>query len=362
MSSWIRFRSWLIFPCALIIAGYAANISRDLMADIYGPALPDPPPVESPAKPGEPGKAEPGQAPSRSPEPDATTSDRVHREKIATRTVKCLHGCNNVTQWGAFASYSGMKQTVDDRGVEDSDLLTGRSSQKTMTAGIDRVFRNHLVGAMLGYSSGDAQTIQKNATQGNLDRDKQSLGFYYGYRMKWNVSLVANAIWSDLDHLKEVRTADGIHDNGRYDGDGFSSAASAHAVIPLISGDFEFLFEPSVSYRFSRVETDAYTGDSGQDYDPTRQTTHEWRLGANWRKPFFLSQGVLTPSGGLAWVDLDRNLRAKTTRERDYRFYEWLLGLSWQSQATMFSVVYSDSFDNDAYQRERYQLVLRIRF
>jgi hypothetical protein len=364
---------YLAVPLGIVVAGYMSIISAELLADNYGLIVD---PVAPDVAPGEPGLAR---------DLDSTGVERTHREKITTRTVRCIQGCTVPEQWGTFLALSNEKQNID--ADPDRRDPAQRSEDRIITAGIDRLFGKHLVGFSLGASDGEGQTERIFANDGedvaglidlldrsiNTERDKYTAGVYYGLQLPYYVTLSAtvranqdrySSYWTDysigLDRPRE--------DSARYNGDGYSGAVALSAIVPLISGDFSFMFQPSISYQTTRSETDPYISELSVDYGPRSRRSKDLGIAAKWQAPFIAAQTVVLPFGGFSYSHLERRSNVEdqdggrliVVREHD--LVEGLLGVTVQHRDFSATAMYEKTIGSDELERERYRLILRLRF
>ena len=346
--------NFLVFVIALAFAAYSSLISKELLADIYSP----------PASPIEPVHEDLGHA----------TSDRLHQEKIITRTVKCITGCTDSGQWGAFASYAGSKEKVDADGKPGE--TPGKSKINTLTVGIDKVLGAHLIGLALGTSNGEADVVSEveidpgfepELRYAHLDRDKQSIGMYYGMTLPYYVNLTAQFLVSDYDYkaayFSESSYPQQADDNARFDGNGYSTAFGGTAIVPLKAGDFDFLFQPSIRYSYAKTKTDSFVSESGDSFSKSELNSGEWQFAMKWRVPIILKEVFLFPFGGISYSILDRKVkRLDETTRRDFDLIEAVVGLTVQKNSFNFSATYSNTVHDNGYERELYRVTFRIVF
>jgi hypothetical protein len=318
-------KSYLVLPAALLLAFYASIISLGLMADIYTP-----------------------------PEDiDHASSDYIHREQIQTRTVKCLAGC---AQWGAFARFSGSKET--GRAGFIADELENKSRQQTLTAGLDRVYGRQLIGFALGASKGDATITTIGGGRTNIYRDKTSVGLYYGAALPKYFNLTAQLLFSDYDY--ETKRIDGGREYAfaRYDAKGYSSGLGLSNIIPLKLNEFDFTVEPSISYMYVQTNTDGYLG-----FRKSELTSTEWQFALKWRKLMSIGSTYLVPMGGFSYNLRELQFKGGSfDRNLNQDYFEGLLGLTLQRNNLNLSAAYQKTIAEDSFDREQYQITLRMNF
>ena len=323
---------YLVVALALVLSCYASIISMELLADIY--TLPE--------------------------DVDHDGSNRIHREKIMTRTVKCIDGCDNADQWGTFVRFSGSKELSLPDGP--TDPRERNSSQRTVTAGLDRFFGPHLLGVALGTSNGDVNILRVGSQQ-HIERDKRSFGVYYGAKLPLLMNLSAQLLVSDHEYLSQVDTVNAPADIARYDANGYSSGLALSAVVPLISYGFEHLLQPSISYLYVKTKTDPYRSERGTPFEATEVTTGELQFALRWRAPFSIGYTYLIPMAGISYTDIDRRfVRGDLTENPEQDYFEGILGLTVQRANLNLSASYQETIREDRYQREQYQVTFSVMF
>lgn len=326
-------RQCLVIPFALLVACYASILSVELLADVYTPID----------------------------DPDHAADDRMHREKILTRTVRCFKGCEASEPWGVFARLSGSRQRLDPE--PDSGDARHKSEQNTLTAGLDRLFGQHLLGIALGASNGEARVFRADESRSDIDRDKQSIGMYYGLQLPHHFNITAQLLFSDYDYHSELTGPDMMPDFANYDAHGYSSGFSVSTFIPLITNDFEFTAQPSISYLYVRTETDPYTSESGDVYVKSTSISGEWKFALKWRTVIDVGNAYLFPVAGFSYNRLERTFRrANESENRDQTFFEGILGLTVQRENFNLSAAYQQTIAEDLYERKQYQLTFRVVF
>ena len=370
MDAALRFtRIYLVIPLAFAIASYASIISMELSADDYGAVVepPAPPMADAPL---------PGEL-------DPSTIERAHREKITARTVSCTANCDAAGQWGSFVDLTYEKQKIDaDADSPDSDQKT---KDRIVTAGIDRRFGQHLFGVSFGASDGEGKVeldfsaidpLNPDRYDGldnimKIDRDKYSAGLYYGVTLPYYISFSAQVLASDYSyHARWFDPVLAQDDSARYDGDGYSGAVSLSAIVPMISLSprFDFLFQPSISYQYVRTDTDPYTSELSVDFGARKQRTKDLQFAVKWRVPRFAGQSIVIPYGGFAYTHIERRLDARGLSGEpidftiDHDLFEGLVGLTLQRKNFNTTVSFKKTIGSDELERERYQLIFRLRF
>lgn len=361
---------YLAVPLATAMAGYMSFVSAELLADTYGL-------IVDPSFPASPDKLVLAQ------DLDSTGVERAHREKIMTRTVRCVRECVVPGQWGTFLSLSNEKQKIDADPVRQDPAQ--RSEDRVVTAGIDRLFGKHLIGFSLGASDGEgyaerflseldpAGPVEGLDNRFNTERDKYTAGVYYGLQLPYYVNFSTSvrfnrdsyySYWTDYSFgLNRPR-----EDSARYDGDGYSGAVALSAIVPLISGNFRFMFQPSVSYQVTRSETDPYTSEQLVEYATRSGRSRDLEVAARWQAPFIAGQTVVLPHGGFSYNHLERRTNresptgARIIATRDHDLVEGLLGLTVQHRNFSATATYEKTIGSDELERERYRLILRLRF
>jgi outer membrane autotransporter protein len=355
-------RRFLVVPLALAIASYASIIAKELSADDYGVVV-DPPTVPPASE----------IVPPIDQDLDSSAVEKLHREKIVSRTVNCLENCAPLGQWGVFLDLSREKQKIE--ADDNSEDASQRSKDKVITAGIDRRFGKHLLGFSFGASDGEGEVeLDPGNITGfdsvlNIDRNKYSAGLYYGYNLPWFVNFSAQVMASNYDYSANWYDPNILMDDAAdYDGDGYSGAAALSAIVPMISGKFRFLFQPSISYQYVKSDTDPYISEQSVSYSGRDQRSTDLQLAFKWRVPRVVGQTVLSPYGGFAWSHLDRRVRVKglsgydATVRRDHDLVEGMLGITLQHNDFNVTFSYKHTIGSDDLERERLQLILRSRF
>ena len=322
----------LVLAFALVVSCYASIISMELSADVY--TLPE--------------------------DVDHDSSDRMHRQEIMTRTVKCIDGCDNTDGWGTFVRVSGSKEvSLPER---PSDSRERNSRQQTVTVGLDRIFGPHLLGVALGTSDGDVN-IFRVGSQDHIERDKRSIGMYYGAKLPFLINLSAQFLVSEHEYLAQMNSVNAPADTARYDASGYSSGVALSAIVPLISYGFEYFVEPSASYLYVKTRTDAYTSERGTYFGGTEVTTGELQFALRWRAPFSIGDTYLIPMAGISYTDIGRRFVPETkTENRDQDYFEGILGLTIQRANFNLSASYQETIREDHFQREQYQVTVSVMF
>ena len=118
----------------------------------------------------------------------------------------------------------------------------------------------------------------------DLDSDRRSVGFYYGLSLPYYINLSAQVLLSDYSYdavyfLAQDEFTPAVQvDSSNFDGSGYSTALGGSALIPFISGDFEFLFEPSISYQKVNSKTDEFISDNSQFFPKAHLNSNEWQI------------------------------------------------------------------------------------
>jgi hypothetical protein len=260
-----------------------------------------------------------------------------------------------------------------------------RSSDRILTAGIDRLFGKHLLGLSLAASSGDGKidlifdsldpfgASNPDAVDQvlNVDRDKVSLGAYYGVSLPYFINLSAQLMTSDYRYSSnwyDPRIQ--LKDSARYDGSDWSGAVAISAIVPMISltPRFDFLLQPTISYQYVDIESDPYTSKQLIEYSARKQDSKNLEYSLLWRFPRFADQTIFIPYGGLSWSSLDRTINSTDSRgepirlKSDNELFEALLGLTLQRGDFSSTLSMKKTIGNDELEREVYQLLFRMRF
>jgi hypothetical protein len=152
-------------------------------------------------------------------------------------------------------------------------------------------------------------------------------------------------------------------DNASFDGNGYSTAFGGTAIVPLKSGNFDFLFQPSIRYSYVKTKTGSFVTESGDSFSRSELISGEWEFAMRWRVPIMLKEAFLFPFGGISYSILDRKVkRLDETIRRDFDLIEVVVGLTVQKNSFNFSATYSNTVHDNGYERELYRVTFRIMF